>query len=317
MRIAIITPAAAGTRLGNRRTARRWATILRSLGHRVDVATEWRNGRHDLMIALHAAKSRAALLAFKAAHPERPLIVALTGTDLYRDIRENAEAAASLAVADRLVVLQAAALDELPSAQRAKTAVIFQSEAAGGIWQPPRRFVRFCLLGHLRAEKDPFRAVAALRRIDDPRIRLVQAGAALTPTYADEAAKLMRTEPRYRWLGDLPHERAMRLLRSSHALIVPSLMEGGAHVVSEAIVRGVPVLASGIPGNRGLLGGDYPGLFPVGDEAALAELMRRTAGDASWLAQLAQALEPRQPLFDPAREAASWSRLLGELHRPA
>lgn len=317
MRIVIITPAAAGTRLGNRRTARRWATILRALGHGVDVATAWLDGRHDLMIALHAAKSRAALLAFKAAHPERPLILALTGTDLYRDIRDDAQAAASLTLADRLVVLQAAALDELSPAQRAKAAVIFQSEAAGDAWQPPRRFVRFCLLGHLRAEKDPFRAVLALRRIDDPRLRLVQAGAALTPAYADEAANLMCAEPRYRWLGDLPHGRAMRLLRASHALIVPSLMEGGAHVVSEAIVRGVPVLASDIPGNRGLLGGDYPGLFPVGDEAALAELMRRSALDAGWLAQLAQALELRRPLFEPAREAASWRRLLGELHRPA
>jgi len=316
MRIAIITPAAAGTRLGNRRTARRWAAILRALGHTVDIATEWQRGGHDLMVALHAAKSRAALLAFKAAHPERPLVLALTGTDLYRDIHENAQAAASLTLADRLVVLQEAALDDVPPAVREKTAVIFQSETGGGVWQPMRRGVRFCLLGHLRAEKDPFRAVRALRRIDDPRLCLVQAGAALSPAYADEAAAWMRVEPRYRWLGDLPHGRAMRLLRSCHALIVPSLLEGGAHVVSEAIVQGVPVLASDIAGNRGLLGDAYAGLFPVGDEAALAVLMRRAAGDPAWLAQLARSLEARRPLFDPARETASWHRLLSGLHRP-
>lgn len=316
MRIAIITPAAPGTRLGNRRTARRWATMLRTLGHSVAIATAWQRGNHDLMIALHAAKSRAALLAFKAAHPERPLVLALTGTDLYRDIREDAQAAASLILADRLVVLQEAALDDVPPALREKAAVIFQSEAAGGVWQPVRRGVRFCMLGHLRAEKDPFRAVRALRRIDDARLRLVQAGTALSPEYAEEAARWMRAEPRYRWLGDLPHGRAMRLLRSSHALIVPSLMEGGAHVVSEAIVQGVPVLASDIAGNRGLLGGDYAGLFPVGDEAALAVLMRRAAGDPAWLAQLARSLEARRPLFEPAREMASWHGLLNGLHRP-
>lgn len=316
MQIVIITPAAAGTRLGNRRTARRWAAILRALGHSVAIATAWQRGNHDLMIALHAAKSRAAMLAFRAAHPERPLVLALTGTDLYRDIREDAQAAASLTLADRLVVLQEAALDDIPSALRAKATVIFQSETARGVWQPVRRGVRFCLLGHLRAEKDPFRAVRALRRIDDAQLRLVQAGAALSPAYADEAAAWMQAEPRYRWLGDLPHGRAMRLLRSSHALIVPSLMEGGAHVVSEAIVQGVPVLASAIAGNRGLLGGDYAGLFPVGDEAALATLMRRAAGDPAWLAQLARSLEARRPLFDPARETASWRRLLSGLHRP-
>jgi hypothetical protein len=76
------------------------------------------------------------------------------------------------------------------------------------------------------------------------------------------------------------------------------------------------VLASDIAGNRGLLGGDYAGLFPVGDEAALADLMRRAAGDSAWLAQLAQGLGTRRPLFDPVRETESWRRLLSGLHRP-
>lgn len=318
MRIVIVTPAAAGTRLGNRRTAQRWAGILRSLGERVDIVTQWQGGAHDMMIALHAQKSRAALLAFKAAHPDRPLVLALTGTDLYRDIREDAQAAASLPLADRLVVLQAAALQELAPTDRAKTVVIVQSETASGSWRPPRRTVRFCVLGHLRAEKDPFLPVQALGLIDDPRVRLVQAGAALTPAFAVQARELMQAESRYHWRGELSRGHAMRLLRTSHALIVPSLMEGGAHVVSEAIVTGVPVLASDIPGNRGLLGDDYAGFFPVGDAAALTELMRRAAGSPEWQIELAGTLALRKPLFDPARETAAWRRLLGDLlHRSA
>ena len=313
MRIAIVTPAAAGTRLGNRHTALRWARILRTLGARVDIVTAWETGDHDLMIALHARKSRPAQLAFKAGHPARPLILALTGTDLYRDIGSDAGAAAALDLADRLVVLQDAALAELTPAQRDKSHVIFQSDRARGSWQAPRRFVRFCLLGHLRPEKDPFRAVAALQLLDEPRLRLVQAGAALAPEFAAAAQGLMATEPRYRWVGDLPHGKALKLLRQSHALIVGSVMEGGAHVVSEAIVHGVPVIASDIQGNRGLLGADYPGYFPVGDEKALAALMADVAGNSAFRERLAQAVAARRPLFDPARETAAWRDLLHSL----
>lgn len=310
MRIVIVTPAAPGSRLGNRHTALRWARILRTLGARVEIVTAWDRGDHDLMIALHARKSHRALLAFKARYPARPLILALTGTDLYRDIRGDAGAAASLDLADRLVVLQEAAPAELTPAQRAKSYVIFQSERTRGTWQPPRRFARFCLLGHLRPEKDPFRAVEALRLLDAPRLRLVQAGAALTPEFAAAAQGLMATEPRYRWVGDLPHGEALKLLRHSQALIISSVLEGGAHVVSEAIVHGVPVIASDIPGNRGLLGMDYPGYFPVGDERALARLMGETAGNPAFLEHLAQAVSLRRPLFDPARETAAWRDLL-------
>ena len=316
MRIVIVTPAAAGSRLGNRHTALRWARMLRTLGAHVDVATDWASGNHELMIALHARRSRPALLAFKAHHPDRPAILALTGTDVYRDIRLDAGAAAALDLADRLVVLQAAALTELTPRQRDKAVVIYQSERARGRWQPPHRFVRFCTLGHLRTEKDPFRAVHALQRIADPQLRLVQAGAALTPAFAAEAHGLMAVEPRYRWRGDLPHGTALDLLRHSHALIVSSLMEGGAHVVSEAIVQSVPVLASDIAGNRGLLGDDYPGCFPVGDDAALAALMAQAAHDDAFLPRLAQAVEQRQALFAPARETAAWRAVLGSLHRP-
>jgi putative glycosyltransferase (TIGR04348 family) len=313
MRIAIATPAAAGTRLGNRRTAQRWARLLRALGHRVDVVTDWDGRDHDAMIALHAKKSLPAQLAFKRRFPARPLLLALTGTDVYRDVHADANAAAALDRADRLIVLQEAALDELTPVQRRKARVIFQSELARGPWEPPHRTTRFCALGHLRAEKDPLLAAQALRRLEGRNLRLVQAGAALAPDFAAAARTLMRDEPRYRWLGDLPHGRALALLRRSHALIISSALEGGAHVVSEAIVHGVPVLASDIPGNRGLLGAGYAGYFPVGDDAALAALMDAAARDGAFLGGLAHALAARRPLFAPEREADAWRTLLHDV----
>ncbi|MDP2793982.1 MAG: selenoneine biosynthesis selenosugar synthase SenB [Sulfurisoma sp.] len=303
----IVTPAPPGSRAGNRNTAVRWARILRGLGLRVDIVTEWHDGNHDLMIALHARRGRPSLLAWRQRHPARPLILALTGTDLYRDIRCDADAAQSLELADHLVVLQEAALDELTPAQRAKAHVIHQSETARGDWQPPRRFTRFAAIGHLREEKDPLRGPLALGELADlPTLRVVMAGAALTPHWRIEAEALLCTEPRFRWLGEVPHWRALKLLRTSHALVVSSRLEGGAHVVSEAIVHGVPVLASRIPGNVGMLGNDYPGYFAVGDTAALARLMRRAHEEPEFLSALHAAVVARQPLFAPERETAAW-----------
>ncbi len=310
LRCVIVTPAPPGSRAGNRNTAVRWAGILRGLGLHVDIVTEWHDGDHDLMVALHARRSRPSLLAWRRRHPDRhgwPLILALTGTDLYRDIRTDASAAQSLDLADRLIVLQAAALDELTPPQRTKCRIIHQSETARGPWRPPRRCTRFAVIGHLREEKDPLRAALALGELTDlPTLRVVMAGAALTLHWRTEAATLMRAEPRFRWLGELPHWRTLKLLRESHALVVSSRMEGGAHVVSEAIVHGVPVLASRIPGNTGLLGADYPGYFPVGDTAALARLMRRAQGEPEFLATLHDAVVARQSLFAPEREIAAW-----------
>ncbi len=310
----IVTPAPPGSRAGNRNTAVRWANILRELGVRVDIVTAWQGGRHDLMIALHATKSRAAMEAWRDHHPQRPLVLALTGTDLYRDVHTDPDARTALDLADRLVVLQAAALDELTPAQRSDACVIHQSETARGPWQPPRRFTRLAVIGHLRDEKDPLRAALALDRLREmDALRLVQAGAALTPQWERDARQLMNSEPRYRWLGELPHWRTLQMLRQSHALVVSSRMEGGAHVVSEAVVHGVPVLASRIPGNIGLLGPDYPAYYDVADTAALAGLMRRVHDDSGFVAALHAAVVARQPLFEPAAESAAWRRLLATL----
>jgi glycosyltransferase involved in cell wall biosynthesis len=123
----------------------------------------------------------------------------------------------------------------------------------------------------------------------------------------------MREDPRYRWLGDLPHWQAMRLLSRSHAMVISSLMEGGAHVVSEAIALGVPVIASDIPGNRGLLSKDYPALFPAGDEAALAALIRRAMNDPAYLRTLGRAVRLQSALVEPLAEQRAWRVMLDAL----
>ena len=305
MKIFIVTPAPPGSRHGNRNTALRWAAHLRALGHRVAVQTAWQGDEADLLIALHARRSHDAMAAWKKAHPRRPLVLVLTGTDLYRDIHSDRSAKASLALADRLVVLQKEGLKEL----RRKASVIHQSVRPVKRGEPPAGHFLVTVIGHLREEKDPFRAALALRHLPED-VRVVQLGKALSPAMASEARALMEKDSRYRWLGELPHAGAMRWLARSHAMVISSRMEGGAHVVSEAIAAGVPVLASRISGNVGLLGARYPGYYPFGSERALAKLIDHAHKDRAFLSRLEKRVKARRALVRPATERQALRALI-------
>jgi putative glycosyltransferase (TIGR04348 family) len=295
---------------------------LKSLGHRVAIGREYGEQPCDLLVALHARRSYPSIRNFRRLSPQGPLIVALTGTDLYRDIRTSKHAQQSLQMADRLIVLQPCGLDELPAAVRAKGRVIYQSVATSRnrpAGKPSPRHFTFdvCVLGHLRHEKDPLRAALALRLLPaSSPVRVTHAGQALSPALARRARTAMTRDPRYSWLGEVPRWRARRILARSHALVLSSRMEGGANVVSEAIAEGVPVLASHIPGNVGLLGTGYPGYYPVGDTQALARLLSRAASDVPFYERLLRWCARLKPLVDTARERQAWEDLLREVASP-
>ena len=312
MKVLVVTPAPRGSRQGNRVTALRWAHLLRHLGHRVTIATEYRAGAPDLLIALHARKSAGSIARYRAAYPERPIVVALTGTDLYQDLARSSAARRSLEMATRLIVLQPRALRALPPSVRARTLVLYQSVP------PPRSPTRpsathfdVCVLGHLRAVKDPLRAALASRCLPTAsRIRVLQVGAALDEGLARRARAEELRNPRYRWLGELPRARALQVLGRSRLLVLSSRLEGGANAIGEAIAAGIPVLASRIDGSVGLLGPRYPGYFPAGDTAALAALLVRAEKDRQFLDRLRRHVTRLGPQFDPARELAGWRSLL-------
>ncbi|HWI35225.1 MAG TPA: selenoneine biosynthesis selenosugar synthase SenB [Burkholderiales bacterium] len=309
-RLFIVTPAAAGTRTGNRHTALRWATLLRSGKHRVQVGVEWNGEACDALIALHARRSHESIVRFKPTG--KPLIVVLTGTDLYRDLPDSAEAQHSLALADRLIVLQEAALDEI-GPHRAKARVVYQSADPRLVHKPPKAPFRVAVIAHLRAEKDPMRAAAALEQLPDRDLEVVQVGEALDSRLGAEAEQMMKREPRYRWLGSLPHRKALQWMATSHVLVVSSVMEGGANVICEAARIGTPVIASRMSGNVGMLGGDYPAYYPVADHTALARLLSQAKHDAAFYRRLKKALHARRALFAPAAERRALLGVVREL----
>ena len=298
-------------RNGNRHTALRWATLLREKGHRVQVDVEWQGEPCDALIGLHARRSHESITRFYASG--KPLVVTLTGTDLYRDLPDSAEARESLELAHRLIVLQDAALELLEPATRAKARVVYQSATPRVTHRPPKAPFRIAVVAHLRAEKDPLRAAAALARLPGHNMEVVQIGESLDANLANEAEALMAREPRYRWLGGMTHARALGWMAKSHALVVSSVMEGGANVVAEAARIGTPVLASRVSGNIGMLGAAYPGYFPLADDVALAELLKRAANDRKFYRQLKSALRTRRKLFAPAAEQRTLAGVVREV----
>ena len=312
--ITIVTPAKAGTRTGNRHTAQRWAALLRGLGHRVSVAVQWRGEACDVLLALHARRSHASILDYRRKFPAKPLVVVLTGTDLYRDLPASAEARRSLELADRIVVLQTEARRELPLKQRRKTRVVFQSSDTTLRHAPPEHRFRVAVVGHLREEKDPFRTAMALPFLQKMRnLEVRQIGDALSRDFSMQAVQIMAREPRYRWLGGRSHAGALGWIARSHLLVVSSVMEGGANVICEAARIGTPVLASRIAGNVGMLGRGYPGFYPLGDERALARLIERSVKEKNYIERLKRALSARRRLFAPRAEQRALGSVLREL----
>ncbi len=313
MRIALITPFLPTARNGNSHTAVRWARFLRQAGHRVSMAVQWDEKPADLMIALHARRSHAAIARFAALQPDRPVILVLTGTDVYRDIHCDADARKSLVLAHGIVALQEQGPLELPEALRPKARFIYQSSPRLKPASRPVRTFDICVAAHLREEKDPFRAALAARLLPaDSRIRIRHIGGPLETGMAERAQRHAAEVPRWHWLGALTHGETRRRIARSHLLVLSSRMEGGANVICEAVMAGTPVLASRIPGNVGMLGAEYAGYFPFGDETALAELMLRAEQDPDFYRQLTEQCAVRAPLFEPAREAAAIPALVRE-----
>lgn len=318
MRPLILTavPPGAGARSGNRISASRWTRLLRDIGYRARIQEGWLGEPADCLLALHARRNARAIRAFRRAYPDRPVVVVLTGTDLYRDLRTHQSARRSLKVADRLVVLQSGALAELSPAARERTHVIYQS--AQPLRKPParRRSFDIACVGHLRAVKDPMRAAMASRGLPAASmIQVIQAGAAMTPELEARAKRETEKNPRYEWVGSLTPGGARRLIARSRVLVVSSRMEGGANVIAAAIIDGVPIIATGISGNIGMLGEDYPGYFDLGDTSGLTELLQRCESDSSFLKILQARCRVRRHHFLESSEREGYANLLGPLLR--
>lgn len=241
---------------------------------------------HDagVLVALHACKSAPFVLAFHRRFPWRPIVVVLTGTDVYGAGLRSRKAMSALDTAAAIVTLQPLAIERLPERLRRKAIAVIQSAHRVTVTRKAKAGarVRLCVIGHLRREKDPLRAAYALRYLKGEDVQVLQAGGVLDARYLPRANAIEARDSRYRYLGPLSKSRALRLLAGCDALVLSSRSEGGANVASEAIANGVPVLASRIDGNVGVFGAEYGGYYPAGSSKALAALIDRFVRDRAF-----------------------------------
>jgi len=315
--LALVTPALPAAHNGNGQTAGRWARLLAD-DYRVQIMTSWTGQPADAMVALHARRSAASIQAWRAAAPRWPLVVVLTGTDLYRDLQTPGAPAddvmASLRAADAIVVLNSLAPARLPEVLRSRTHVVLQSCAWCRPRPRPQGHLRVLAVGHLRDEKDPRTVFAAMRLLSNrPDIRLDHLGDELDPALGDEARALAAAQTNYRWLGALLPAEVRTRMAAAHVLMHPSRMEGGAHAVIEAVRSGLAVLASRIDGNVGLLGTDYPGFVEPGDAVGFARRLQQLRDEPAMLADWTRRAQALAPRFEPAQERQSLRTLLASL----
>ena len=306
LNLLIVTPYLADANNGNWRTARRWQQLL-TPHYRVKIVdgieTTQIITKPDVIIALHARRSYQAIVAAKKNFPAVPLIVVLTGTDLYRDIVDSVDAQHSLVLADALIVLQEDAIQYVPIIQRKKTHIVFQSASTLVPAKKANDKLNCVVVGHLRQEKSPetiFQAANLLAA--NERIHITHIGDSLDDALTKEATHLTATLNNYHWIGRLPHGLTRAAIKRAHLLIHPSIMEGGANVIVEAITAGTPVIASKMSGNIGMLGANYAGYFPVGDAPALTKLLQRIIVEPNLYTRLNTACKARSALFTPDEE---------------
>ena len=297
------------------------------LGHEVQVDDPCADGglnsaNYDCLFALHATRSHETILASRQHASTTPVVVCLTGTDLHLDIvgrhgaRAKQQATDSLSLADFIVLLEPEGIHQLPAGLHQKVIVIRQSATklqrlATGHKEARGDAFTACVIGHLRDVKDPFLAARAARLLPaESKIVINHYGAALNPEMKRQAEAEAAKCPRYRWHGAIGHVEAVRALAESQLMLLTSKVEGGPSVISEAIVNGVPILATNIPATKGLLGTKYPGLFPVGDADALMQQMRRAEQDSNYLTHLAESVEALQPYFTEEAELDMLRKLL-------
>ncbi len=317
MKILLITPALPKTRGGNRVTAIRWKSILMELGHKVTVKSSNDDisqigNRFDAMLALHAWRSAASIHYFHEQFPQKPLIVALTGTDLYRFIHSHpTPTLRSIKQADELITLHDLAYLALPKSAQKKVHVIYQSaDFIKRKINKNKRYFNVCIIGHLRNEKDPLRAAYAVRKLpDDSCIRILHYGKAHKSIWAARADKEMQKNARYKWYGEVPHWKINQCYATADLMVLSSRMEGGANVISESCAAGLPVIASKIEGSIGLLGKNYPGYYPCGDTESLRKLLLKAEKNKKYLTKLTKACQAKANLFTYQKEKDNVNKL--------
>lgn len=312
-RIDVVVPPLATGQSGNSVTGERYVRMFNDLGHESTLVAETRVGS-DLVVALNAYRTAAAVKAATAAGSL--IVVVLTGTDIYRFLASDADVVLeTLDQAHRLVGLNDRVGSELERRHRERLEIIPEgARRSAVVRRTSATEFSVVVVGHLRDEKDPRTVAAAVRDLpSQSRITVHHYGAPHSTDWAEWAQSEQRSNSRYRWHGEIPRSEMESIYAQAHVLVNSSMIEGGANAISEAVMADLPVLASNIPGNIGVLGESYPGYFDAGDPCSLSSSLLGLESDPQKLTELSSAVTDLQPRLTIDEETGRWNQLLAGL----
>jgi len=300
---------------GNAVTAERMRKLLQSGGLNAAI-----HERGDIsmtakcLIALNARKSAGEIFDFRRRLPESSIVALLTGTDVNHSEMEQfgSDTLKALELSDRIVSLHEGFSHRLPDDLLIKTKVIYPSvQLAEDINHRPSEPWKVIIAGNFREEKNPDLMMQAVSKLTNSPLHLHAYGGG-----GDYQAKLERTAKKYaqfHFHGVQEHDALLADMQSARVLLNTSTEEGGANAICEAVSLGLPVIASKIDGNVGMLGADYAGFFTSGDVDSLIDILVRVAEDINFYQTLKRQVTERAPFFSYQREMEEWTALVRQM----
>jgi glycosyltransferase involved in cell wall biosynthesis len=105
----------------------------------------------------------------------------------------------------------------------------------------------------------------------------------------------------------IPHDQLVSLYMTSDVFTMPSYIEGLPLVIPEAMMAGLPVVATNVPGNRDIVVHGHNGiLIPPGDVDALANSLENVLSDDAARARLSSGARATAESLDWSNIASSY-----------
>jgi glycosyltransferase involved in cell wall biosynthesis len=146
----------------------------------------------------------------------------------------------------------------------------------------PLRVLYVGSLGQRKGLSYALDAVAAL----GSQVSLTLIGRVTTP----HCRPLVAALERHHWIESLPHPQILEQMRLHDVLVLPSLFEGYALVISEALSQGLPVLTTPNSGAALTIRDGVEGfIVPIRDSQAIAERLQQLADNREQLAAMREA----------------------------
>jgi glycosyltransferase involved in cell wall biosynthesis len=145
--------------------------------------------------------------------------------------------------------------------------------------------LRLLYVGSLGQRKGLSYALDAVQALGD-QVSLTLIGRVTAP----ECRPLLAALARHRWIETLPHDQILEQMRQHDVLLLPSLFEGYALVISEGLSQGLPVITTPNSGATQTIRDCVEGfIVPIRNSQAIAERLQQLASNRDQLAAMRRA----------------------------